>query len=240
VSRRGTLLFGWALALIGIALFVFLGVWQAGRAIEKERMLDEAAQALERTRPVGLDAAADPTQAPRHAWASGRGRFAAQPALLLDNQQRDGHVGLRVYGIFEPEKGTPLLVDLGWQPLAGERRLPAIELPAGPLEVRGLLAPPPSSGVRMGLPLARQPGGAWLMTRVEMPAISAALGLRGPLAPRVLRLDPALPVGYPRDLALLANTLSPDKHRGYAVQWFGLAAAVLVIALVLTFRRSRR
>ena len=66
------------------------------------------------------------------------------------------------------------------------------------------------------------------------------LSLSVPLAPRVLRLDPALPLGYDRDLELLANTLPPEKHRGYALQWFALELAVFVTALILTFRRSRR
>src|SRR5690606_33526115 len=63
------------------------------------------------------------------------------------------------------------------------------------------------------------------------------------LAPRILKLDPAQPLpsapAYARDLDILPNTLPPERHLGYAVQWFGLAAAVLVIALVLTFRKPR-
>ncbi len=78
-----------------------------------------------------------------------------------------------------------------------------------------------------------------MLTRVDPAAIAASTGLSVPLAPRVLRLDPALPLGYERDLQLLANTLPPDKHRGYAVQWFALALAVLVTALILTFRKAR-
>jgi cytochrome oxidase assembly protein ShyY1 len=61
--------------------------------------------------------------------------------------------------------------------------------------------------------------------------------LKVDLAPRVLRLDPKLPIGYPRDLNLLVNTLPPERHRGYAIQWFGLAFATLVTALLLSFRR---
>ena len=81
-------------------------------------------------------------------------------------------------------------------------------------------------------------GEAWLLMRVDIPAIQAETGVS--LSPRVLRLDPASPLGYARDLELLPNTLPPDKHRGYALQWFGLALAVLVTALVLTFRQPRR
>ena len=83
-------------------------------------------------------------------------------------------------------------------------------------------------------------GDGWLLTRVDMDANSAETGLPVPLAPRVLRLDPAIPFGYERDLELLANTLPPDKHRGYAVQWFGLALTVLATALILTFRKRHR
>ncbi|KKD57741.1 hypothetical protein VM57_01405 [Stenotrophomonas maltophilia] len=31
----------------------------------------------------------------------------------------------------------------------------------------------------------------------------------------------------------------PQRHLGYAVQWFGLALTVLVVALVLEWRRRR-
>jgi len=57
--------------------------------------------------------------------------------------------------------------------------------------------------------------------------------------PRVVRLDPKLPGGYARDLDILPNTLPPERHLGYAVQWWALSIAVLVTALVLTFRKPR-
>ena len=59
------------------------------------------------------------------------------------------------------------------------------------------------------------------------------------LPPRVLRLDPTDPLGYARDLDILPNTLPPQRHLGYAVQWFALAAAVLATALLLPFRKPR-
>ncbi|MBW8810811.1 MAG: SURF1 family protein, partial [Lysobacter sp.] len=74
---------------------------------------------------------------------------------------------------------------------------------------------------------------------VDPAAIASTTGLSVPLAPRVLRLDPAIKLGYERDLELLANTLPPQQHRGYALQWYALALAVLATALILTFRRKR-
>lgn len=239
MSRRARLLVGWTLALLAFALFARLGWWQSGRAVEKAATLEAARIALASPALKPLAGAHDASRMRAYDRAGGRGRFVGAP-LWLDNQQQDGRVGLRAYRVFQPEGGLPLLVDAGWMPIGPDRRrLPVLALPAGEVEVRGLLAPPPSAGLHLGEPLARQ-GDAWLMVRLDTGAIAQALALPAPLAPRVLRLDPALPFGAARDLEMLANTLPPEKHRGYAVQWFGLAITVLVIALVLTFRGPRR
>lgn len=239
MSRRRNLVVGWTLALLTIAAFASLGLWQSRRAVEKQAMLDASARVLAQRRPGSLALAADPARSRDYDWAVGRGRFDARGALLLDNQQRNGRAGVRAYRIFVPEQGEPLLVDLGWLPLDGQRRFPTIERPQGTLELRGLLVPPPSTGIALGPALGAQ-GDGWLMTRVDIAAIAPGVGLSVPLAPRVLRLDPALKLGYERDLELLANTLPPEQHRGYALQWFALAAAVLATALILTFPTSRR
>lgn len=238
MSRRRTLVVGWALALLAIALFVKLGLWQSQRAVEKQAMLDAAAQVLAQRRTVSLAHAADPARRHAYDWSGGVGRFDERGPLLLDNQQREGRSGVHAYRVFMPEEGTPLLVDLGWLPLPGDRAMPEIELPQGRVEVRGLLVPPPSPGLALGSGIARQ-GEGWVLTRLDMATVSRALELPRPLAPRVLRLDPTVPLGYTRDLQLLVNTLPPDRHRGYAVQWFALAIAVLATALILTFRKAR-
>lgn len=239
MSRSRTMVIGWTLAVLAIASFSSLGFWQTRRAAEKQAMLDAAAQVLKARDPVPLAAAANPARRRDYDWSSGAGEFDARGPLWLDNQQRDGRAGVRAYRVFVPSEGAPLLVDLGWLPLPGNRAMPAVERLSGCVVLRGLLAPPPSTGLALGDGLVRE-GQGWLLTRVDTARISAVLGLPVPLAPRVLRLDPALPLGFDRDLQLLANTLPPDKHRGYALQWFALALAVLVTALILSFRRSRR
>ena len=174
----------------------------------------------------------DREQAKRAQLAQADAALAAAPRALAAALR----VGVRLYCGYAADGGGPLLVDVGWLPLPPTRELPASGCPHGARHVAGLLVPPPAVGLRLGPGLVSQDG-AWLATRVETAAVAAAWSLREPLAPRVLRLDPALPFGHARDLALLANTLPPDKHRGYAVQWFGLAATTLVVALVLNLRR---
>lgn len=168
---------------------------------------------------------------------SGSGHFLDTPPLWLDNQRRGERVGVRLYCAFAPAGAGPLLVDLGWLPLPADRTLPAEACPAGEHALAGLLVAPPAPGLAMGVGLESRDGGRrWLALRVEPAAVAAAWSLPS-LDARVLRLDPALPLGHERDLELLANTLTPDKHRGYALQWFGLALAALVFAALPWFRK---
>ena len=229
---------GWALALIVIALFCGLGAWQLGRAKQKEAMLAASQKILAERRPVPLGQAARAELRSEYAWATGRGRFLPGPAILLDNQNHDGRAGIRAYRVFQPEGAPPLLVELGWLPLPGDRTLPTITTPAGGQTLSGLLAPPPAEGLVKAVS-AIQPGGDRLVTGLDMAALARELGLPD-LAPRVFRPDPALPLGYARDLDILPNTLPPERHLGYAVQWFGLALAVLITALVVSRRGRRR
>lgn len=241
MSRRRNLVIGWTLALLAIASFARLGFWQTQRAVEKQAMLDAVAQVLEARKPQPLAlAAADAQRRNGYDWAAGSGRFDERGPLWLDNQQRNGRTGVHAYRVFQPEgaPSRPVLVDLGWLPLPASRAMPAIALPRGRIEVRGLLVPPPSAGLELGSGIAPQ-GEGWVLTRIDTDALSRTLELTPALAPRVLRLDPAVPLGYERDLQLLANTLPPERHRGYSLQWFALAIAVLITALILTFRKAR-
>jgi cytochrome oxidase assembly protein ShyY1 len=131
-----------------------------------------------------------------------------------------------------------LLVELGWLPVPGDRTMPKIAAIPGTLRIDGLLSPPPSGGLARAI-VTPQADGSLLTITLDLSLLRRALQLPT-LAPRVLKLDPAQPIGYARDLDILPNTLPPQRHLGYAVQWFGLALAVLVTALVLTFRTPRQ
>ena len=238
--------FLWLFAIAAFALFARLGAWQLERRGEKQAMLDSVAGVLADRTPQPLAArvadvlpSTDGKVAQQYAWVAGQGTFLDAPAVLLDNQQRDGKVGVRAYRAFLPEGARlPVLVELGWRPLPGDRTMPATPRPGGTVTLEGLLLPPPSPGLAAAA-IAPQADGSLLATGLRLPDVAAALGLPA-LAPRVLRPDPAMPIGYARDLDILPNTLPPEKHLGYAVQWFGLAAAVLVTTLLLAWRARRR
>ncbi|MBS0216986.1 MAG: SURF1 family protein [Proteobacteria bacterium] len=214
-----------------------LGAWQLGRAQQKRAMLAQAEATIARRQAIALDAASDPARTTSYDWAAGSGRFLSSPAVLLDSQVHNGQVGVRAYRAFLPAGATqPLLVDLGWLPVLDRHHMPTLPQPEL-REVRGLLMPPPSHGL-MSPVATRLPGGDVLVTALSAPELPRLLDQRM-FAPRVLRLDPELRIGGERDLDVLPNTMPPERHIAYAVQWFAMAATVLVIALLLN-RRSRR
>lgn len=237
-DRRNTLLFGWILTLATMILFAALGHWQLGRMHEKQAMLDAVQAVLAQRHAQPLAGAGDVSRRLGYDWAAGEGVFADAPAVLLDNQQREGRSGVRVYRLFQPASGaTPLLVELGWLPLSGDRRMPTVATPQGKLHLLGLLLPPPSAGIGSSPPQV-QADGNLLAVSLDMPALQTALHAPA-IAARILRPDPEAKIGYARDLDILPNTLPPEQHLGYAVQWFALSLAVLATALVLTFRKKK-
>ena len=227
----------WLLAIAVAALFGSLGVWQLGRAQQKRAMLAQAQATIAQKHAIALMAASDPVHASAYDWAAGTGHFLPAPALLLDSQVHGGQVGVRMYRAFLPDGATqPLLVDLGWLPVLDRHHMPMLPVPEL-REVHGLLMPPPSQGL-MAPVATRLPDGDVLVTALSAKELPALLG-QPALAPRVLRLDPAIRVGGERDLDVLPNTMPPERHIAYAVQWFAMAATILIIAFLLT-RRSRR
>lgn len=237
MSTRARLALGWALAIAAMLAFAALGRWQLSRMHEKQAMLDRVHAVLATRAPLALEAAADPARARDYDWAAGDGRFADAPPVLLDNQSRDERPGVRAYRLFQPERGPALLVELGWLPLPGDRRMPGVPALPGRQRIAGLLLPPPSHGLAAAVAEA-QADGTIVATSLDAAGLARLLGRRT-LPARQLRLDPAIRIGYPRDLDVMPNTLPPQRHLGYAVQWFALSAAVLATALVLTLRRRR-
>lgn len=235
----------WSLALVCLAVFLRAGFWQLGRAVDKEAQLAAAAAVLATRQPVPLAQALSAMPA----WVAVEGQFLPIPALRLDNQRRGPEVGVQVYRAFRTEGDEVLWIDLGWRPLPADRQVPDEGLlDSEPQALHGLLVPPPSAGLALGPAASALADGGRLALRLEpgvlreaaiVAAATSSTSARSSsvIDSAVLRLDPNLALGYERDLDLLTNTLSPEKHRGYALQWFGFAAGLLLLSLFLQFRR---
>lgn len=216
--------------------FASLANWQYSRAAQKEAWLVRVEAARTAPPRALIEALSDPATQGIPIKVEARVEWRGSPRLLLDNQQREGRVGVREYALVRVygTTGPWLLADLGWLPLAPDRRLPELApLPPDALEAAGLLTDLPGQGIKLAVnPTADT--ALVLLNYLDTTELAAQTGLD--VVPRLLRLDPALPIGHARDLDVLPNTLPPEKHVGYALQWAALALAALVITLVLFFR----
>jgi cytochrome oxidase assembly protein ShyY1 len=223
--------FALALTFIGVALFVRLGIWQLDRAREAQALLDAFAAAPNAAfEEFAAVSAAPPSRRFPHLRV--RGHYVAGRGYLRDEQLHAGQLGVEAFAVFAVDgEASWLLVDRGWiawshapgsQPL-----LPA--LPEGAVELSGIYAPFPGSGLRLGgNPLARQAVWPKLTLAVEHDEIAA--DLQQALLPRVLLLDAEPASGFER--AWTPALMPPARHQAYAFQWFAFALAALVIFVV--------
>ncbi len=216
-----------------------LGFWQLDRARQKTALLDAfhmtASQPPASVTEVRL---ADP--AARYRKVTATGRYLGERQILLDNQIAEGKPGYHVYTPFElTTGGGAILVNRGWIPLGESRqRIPDIAVPATSTSITGRLSQPANPGLRLGSAEMSPDQGPMVLQYIDYEDLAAMLGY--PLAPAVLLLSPEQPHGYRRNWRPHFASMGPEKHRGYAVQWFALAAALGIIYIAANLRRQRR
>jgi len=130
-----------------------------------------------------------------------------------------------------------LMVDRGWVPLGATRQqLPVVAVEGGPRSVAGRLDQLPVPGIRVGN--AQAPGETGWPRVLNFPTqsdVEAALGQ--PVESRVLLLDASSPDGYQRSWRPSVG-FPPERHLGYAIQWFALAVTLIVIFVALSLENT--
>jgi surfeit locus 1 family protein len=227
---------GWGIAVTALLLtaFVSLGYWQIDRYREKQAMVESFAAASESSIELAAQGVAE---LPRYQHVRVRGSYDPARQVLLDNMpSATGRPGYRVLTpLRRPGSDVLLMVDRGWVPLGATREdLPDVSVRPDEREVSGKLDELPAPGLRLGE--AAAPGStSWprvlnFPTRPELEAVLAA-----PVEPRVLLLDAGAADGFEREWRP-AMRFGPERHLGYAIQWFALALTLAVIFVALSLR----
>jgi surfeit locus 1 family protein len=221
------------ITLVLLGMLISLGFWQLDRASQKRALL--AGYNTERNTPaIRLEPGRDSYEELAYRLASATGEYDSSHQFLLDNRTHNGRVG---YHVLTPLRlrgtGAGVLVNRGWIPLGQSRsELPKPPAEAGGRTVVGRIKLPVSDSFTLGEEQPRQ-GWPYRIQRVDTASLAKELGY--PLLPVVLLLNPGEPQGFVRDWKPLR--FGPERNLGYAVQWFGLAAALLVIYLVVNTRK---
>ncbi len=216
------LLWPGVMALAMVAVLLGLGTWQVRRLAWKQGVLADIARA-EAAAPTPLG----PGQPPPFAKVAVTGRLRADLAALYGSDVRDTPEGPTLGAfLIEPlvrADGPPVLVERGWVP---ETRGRPLAEPGQDVTVTGYVHPAETPG---WFSASDDPAGRRFFT-LDPAAIGSALDLPR-IAPFVLvALGPAPPEGYPDPAKHLPRP--PNDHLQYAITWYGLAAALVVIFAV--------
>jgi surfeit locus 1 family protein len=213
-----------------LPLLLVLGAWQLNRAGEKQALFDDFAAGGAAV-PLGADSAGlDALR--RYALVRAEGRYLGERQFLLDNMVEDSQAGYRVLTPLLLGDGVAVLVDRGWIARDFSTDVaPAIDVSAAPRTVAGKLDRLPRPGIELQTTLA--PGWPKVVQFPSRDELSEALGLR--LVPGLLLLDADQPDGFSRNWR--PSDFGPERHLGYAVQWFALAVTLVILYLVWSYRK---
>ncbi|MFK0298177.1 SURF1 family protein [Brevundimonas sp. NPDC090276] len=220
------------LAVLLLGVLLALGTWQVQRMQWKEGLMD-GAEAAAGQPPLPL-AEALKLENPefRRVLLTCRGLSAAPYVELQSIEHSDA--GVRLVSACAVEGGRTLLVDRGFVSAEISSRPPVKADDTMPVVITGVLrrAPAPSA-------LTPPPAEGRFYGR-DAEAMARVLKVEGPISPfTVFALTSTNP-----DWVALKPSAPPaaftNNHLGYALTWFGLAAALIAFYVVLLRRRMTR
>ncbi|HEY8568134.1 MAG TPA: SURF1 family protein [Microbulbifer sp.] len=228
-SRAASVAFirSWPLSILCWCFFPLLlglGNWQLQRAHEKQQILDNIDARLS-SQPVKISDLQQPqTYTPVRLLG-----FYTDEYFYLDNRTRNGRVGYEILQVFESGSSadkTRWLINRGWLPaVAARSELPHVAYPLAAKVVTGFLYPTGAAKQ-----VAERPSPIVPHSRIQRLDSALTENLNLSRASWHIRLsadsDTALQTDWP-----LVN-VDPQKHRGYALQWFSMAAALVVLWLL--------
>jgi surfeit locus 1 family protein len=239
IQSRGLVLLA---ALVSVIITSSLGLWQLSRASQKEAIaanivLRQAQPALSNAALLATaNNAADVMTQTHYRAARITGRWLNQHTVFLDNRQMQGHVGFFVLTPFQlADNGSVLLVQRGWVPRQFNDRnaLPNVTAPDAEQTVDVMMTPPPARLYQF-----KGEDSGKLRQNIEMTAFAREKNLALlPFAAQQMNhasLNDGLLRDWPR-----VNT-GVEKHYGYAFQWFGLAALIVLLTVWFQFIKPRR
>ncbi len=242
MSRKGFALFS-LFTLFALALLIWLGVWQLHRLAWKEGLIAEI-ETRAKGPVIALSEAVEAAHAgkdPSYYRVRVKGRFDNGRERYLYALSDDGEPGWHVIAPFTTDAGELVLIDRGFVP--EKLRDPSSRAGGqleGEVEVTGLVRLPDTQG--LFTPDNEPEANRWFWRDLNGMVFSMFPTATVEPAPFFLEAEKSdLPGGFPEGGQTRLEL--PNNHLQYAITWFLLAGAVLVIYIVYVaglWRAGRR
>ncbi|MCP1338081.1 SURF1 family protein [Idiomarina sp. M1R2S28] len=226
--------------LLAIAVLVKLGFWQLERAEQKRKLFSDYEQQQSKGDATALSQLGTiSSESDRFLFVKMSGDFAQQPVFFLDNKMTDGIVGYQVIALFRPDAKADnyIPVNMGWLPAPASRQeLPEIDIPESRQNLTGYLYFPSNNKFVSNTYETELADDRIRVQEFQPNAISKELDI--PLTDYTFLLKSPDTLGWQRNWK--PQVMSPQKHQGYAVQWFSLAIACLVIFVFAVIKLNKQ
>jgi len=227
-------------ALISIFLVVLLslirlGFWQLHRAETKRQLLAQN-QLLSQQKALDigvLKKAQIKNFLPVHL----HGHWLEKGSFFLDNRVLDGKLGYNQFALFSDHSGKIVWVDRGWTGFMHKRSFSKIATSKGQLNLVGkIYFPEPYKVVALPqLSVDKQQILPGLNLAVMLPQLNKQ-GLK--VEPYIVRQT--FPDNNPRLIKKwLVTNFPPQRHIGYAIQWFLMAFAFIIASVVFYYKKIK-
>jgi surfeit locus 1 family protein len=216
-----------------LLLLLALGSWQLERMFWKEDLIAER-QAAVSAAPVPVPRSLEEARGMEFRHVTDAGVFLHDKEIFLGATSEAGGQGYQVLTPLLEPSGRIVFVNRGFIPAElKDRATRAAGEIGGTVRVQGLLRLPPEGRPNWFLPDNRPDLNYWFW--VDLPAMSAADKLDH-VAPFYIDADATPnPGGWPK--GGITRLALPNNHLQYAITWFSLAVALIVI-YVLYHRRE--
>ena len=231
-SERG---FPWVLTVLSAALLavlIGLGVWQVQRLAWKEGLSGEAEAAIAMAPVRAAEVLNQPGGEFRRVILDCPGLNAA-PYIELQSIH-DGDAGVRLISPCRPAGvEATFLVDRGFVGEAISSRPPVDPVAADPVRITAVVREAPEPNW-----MSPPPQNGRFFAR-DHAAMAQALDIGGVVDARVLFAETSSNPEWAALTPAVPPAAFSNNHLGYAITWFGLAAALMVFYVLMLKRRQR-
>ena len=228
---RSKLILAWVAAAIGVAAAVSLGNWQTRRG-DAKLLLQAQADAADRAAPFEIAATRSSIESvtaalPRKVRITGV--FDSTGTIFLNNRILGGVAGYYVITPLVIGQGLPaVLIERGWKARSAGEGYTTATPPAGQVTIEGLAVLRPSTLLELGSAPKLEVPGIWQNLDYDVYERTTKRSVARFVVRQAgtVRADTA--DGLRHEWPQPASGV--DKHRGYAFQWYALAALISALA----------
>ncbi|GMR15994.1 MAG: SURF1 family protein [Gammaproteobacteria bacterium] len=222
--------------LLVLPVLLHLGFWQLDRAEEKRELIELFKQQNE-LGPLLIKDSIKLDAKLNYRTAKVEGQYNLSKQIFIDNKIYQGKTGVYVMTPFKLKNSeNSILINRGWVPMAVDRlTLPKIKTAKEELKLLGKIKILSKKPFTVGEQFQSNTGWPALMQWINIQEVEKKSGLK--LLPYIFLLDEKEQSGYIRNWKPVV--MQPEKSTSYAVQWFTLALALIIIYIVVNLKDSK-